>query len=101
MSVHRVVDNLLHAAILPAAVCRATRIWTLPALLSSMAELVQAVAEIYGRDVLERVSYSSNLELEAKFGRYPPLLTPSAETAGFRHDGDLSALVRRALQPVI
>ena len=101
MSVHRVVDNLLHAAVLPAAACSATRIWTLPALLSSMAELVQAVAEIYGRDVLERVSYTSNPALEAKFGRYPPLLTPSAETAGFRHDGDLSALVRRALQPVI
>ena len=66
-----------------------------------MAQLVQAVAEIYGSDVSGRVTYTSNPALEAKFGRYPPLLTPSAETAGFRHDGDLSALVRRALQPVI
>jgi naringenin degradation protein FdeJ len=64
-----------------------------------MAELVQAVAEIYGPDVLERVSYTSDPALEANFGRYPPLLTPAAETAGFRHDGDLPALVRRALQP--
>lgn len=100
MSVHRVVDNLLHAAVLPAATCNTTRVWTLPALHSSMAELVQAVAEIYGRDVLDRVSFTSNPELEANFGRYPPLLTPAAERAGFRHDGDLSALVRRALQPV-
>jgi hypothetical protein len=46
------------------------------------------------------VSFTSNPELEANFGRYPPLLTPAAEMAGFRHDGDLSALVRRALQPL-
>jgi nucleoside-diphosphate-sugar epimerase len=39
--------------------------------------------------------------LEANFGRYPPLLTPAADAAGFRHDGDLPTLVRRALLPPI
>jgi nucleoside-diphosphate-sugar epimerase len=97
MSVHRVVDNLLHAAVLPAAACSATRVWTLPALRSSMDQLVQAIAEIYGREILERVNYSSDPALEANFGRYPPLLTPAAEKAGFRHDGDLPALIRRAV----
>jgi nucleoside-diphosphate-sugar epimerase len=97
MSVQRVVDNLLHAAVLPAAACNATRVWTLPALHASMAELVQAVAQVCGRDVLERVSYSSDSALEANFGRYPPLLTPAADAAGFRHDGDLPALVTRAI----
>jgi len=101
MSVHCVVDNLLHAAMLPAAVCNDVRVWTLPALRPSMTELVQAVADVYGRDVLERVSYSSNPALEANFGRYPPLLTPAADAAGFRHDGDLPTLVRRALLPPI
>jgi hypothetical protein len=66
-----------------------------------MAELVQAVADVYGHDALERVSYVSNPALEANFGRYPPLSTPAAEAAGFRHDGDLLTLVRRALLPTV
>jgi hypothetical protein len=65
-----------------------------------MAELVGAVAEVHGHDVLERVSFTSNPALEANFGRYPRLLTPAAESAGFRHDGDLPTLVRRALLPI-
>jgi len=100
MSVHCFVDNFLHAAVLPAAACSDTRVWTLPALCTSMAELVAAVAEVYGRDALERVSYTSNPALEANFGSYPPLSTPAAEAAGFRHDGDLPTLVRRALLPI-
>jgi nucleoside-diphosphate-sugar epimerase len=100
MSVHCIVDNLLHAAVLPAAACSDTRVWTLPALRTSMAELVAAVAEVYGRDALERVSYTANPALEANFGSYPPLSTPAAEAAGFRHDGDLPTLVRRALLPI-
>ena len=100
MSVHRLVENLLHAAVLPAEACTDTRAWTLPALRVSMGELVQAVTDIYGREVLERVTYRSNPALEANFGRYPPLSTPAAEAVGFRHDGDLVTLVRQALLPV-
>jgi len=100
MSLPCVLDNLLHAASLSEAACRDSRIWTLPALRMSMAQLVEAIAEVHGSEVLRRVSYGSNPELEANFGRYPPLHTPAAEAAGFRHDGDLATLVRRALSPV-
>jgi nucleoside-diphosphate-sugar epimerase len=100
MSVPRVIDNLLHAALMPASACGETRVWTLPALHSSMAELVAAIAEVHGSAVLGRVSYGSNPALEANFGRYPPLRTPAADAAGFKHDGDLPSLVRRALEPV-
>jgi hypothetical protein len=100
MSVHRVVDNFLHAAALSPAACSKTRVWTLPALRASMAQLVDAIAEVYGSDVRGRVTYGSNPVLEAKFGRYPPLQTPAAEAAGFTHDGDLPTLVRRALLPI-
>jgi hypothetical protein len=62
-----------------------------------MTELVEAIAAVYGADVLGRVSYQSNPALEANFGRHPPLFTPAADAAGFRHDGDLPTLVRRAL----
>jgi D-erythronate 2-dehydrogenase len=100
MSVHCIVENFLHSAVLPAAACSDTRVWTLPALHTSMVELVEAIAEEHGHDALKRVSYTSNPALEANFGRYPPLLTPAAEAVGFRHDGDLPTLVRRALLPI-
>jgi nucleoside-diphosphate-sugar epimerase len=100
MSIHCIVDNLLHAATLSAAACEDVRVWTLPALCPSMTELVDAVAAVYGHDVLKRVSYGSNPALEANFGRYPPLFTPAADAAGFRHDGDLPTMVRRALLPI-
>jgi D-erythronate 2-dehydrogenase len=97
MSVHCIVDNLLHAAAMSHQQCADRRVWTLPALRSSMTELVEAIAAVYGADVLGRVSYQSNPALEANFGRHPPLFTPAADAAGFRHDGDLPTLVRRAL----
>jgi D-erythronate 2-dehydrogenase len=99
MSVHCVVDNLLHAAGMPARNCETARTWTLPALRSSMRELVAAIAEVYGEDAGERVSFGSNPQLEANFGRHPPLLTAAADAAGFSHDGNLTTLVRRALMP--
>jgi nucleoside-diphosphate-sugar epimerase len=100
MSVHCVVDNLLHAATLAPSASRDRCVWTLPALRTSMSQLVAAIAEVYGSEVLSRVTYGSNAALEANFGRYPPLRTPAAEAAGFAHDGDLATLVRRALQPI-
>ncbi len=100
MSVHRVVDNFLRAAVLPASALSQTRVWTLPALCPSMQELVAAIAEVYGSDVKSRVTYGFNPALEANFGRYPPLKTPAADAAGFAHDGTLAELVRRALLPI-
>src|SRR5260370_18913810 len=60
MSVHCIFDNLLHAASLSAAACENARVWTLPALRTSMTELVHAIAEVHGPDVLRRGIYSSN-----------------------------------------
>ena len=97
MSAQCVVENLLHAAVLTPQQCAHTRVWTLPALHCSMTALVDAIASLYGSEVRARVSYQSNPALEANFGRYPPLSTPAAESVGFRNDGDLQTLVRRAL----
>jgi nucleoside-diphosphate-sugar epimerase len=97
MSVPSVVENLMHAAKLSNSLCGDRCVWTLPALRSSMAELVDAIAAIHGEDVLRRVTYQSNPALEANFGRHPPLFTPAADSVGFHHDGDLRTLVQRAL----
>ncbi len=97
MSVPCLVDNLLHAATLDGAVLGDGRVCTLPALRLSMEEMAAAVGQAYDVDTAGRVHWHSNPALEANFGRYPPLRTPLADRAGFRHDGDARTLVRRAL----
>ncbi|MFT4197874.1 MAG: NAD-dependent epimerase/dehydratase family protein [Pseudoxanthomonas sp.] len=97
MSVPRVVDNLVHAARMPAPPAGAPRAWTLPALRVSMAELVAAVGAHGGRDVTALVDYAPDAALEAAFAAYPPLSVPSATALGFSDDGDAVALVARAL----
>jgi nucleoside-diphosphate-sugar epimerase len=95
MSVHQVLDNFMHAATMTVS---GGRTFTLPALRSSMQELVAAIEAVYGQEASKKVTFGSNPALEANFGRYPPLNTPAANAAGFRHDGDLKTLVRRALE---
>lgn len=99
MSVECCIDNLLHAASLPSEVVSARRRWMLPALRFSIGELVEALAEVYGSKVRRLVSYAPVPEVEERFGRLPPLHAPLAEAAGFRHDGDIPALLQRALRP--
>ena len=97
MSAGCCVDNLLHAASLPAEQVAAQRTWVLPVQRFTMAELVDALARRYGDDRRALVRWQPNEALEAAFGRYPPLLTPRAEAAGFRHDGSVDALLQRSL----
>ncbi|MDH4566589.1 NAD-dependent epimerase/dehydratase family protein [Pseudomonas sp. BN414] len=95
MSARCCVDNLLHAAGLDNP--GAQPIWQLPVLQLSVAQVVEALAEAFGDNRRDLVSYRPDDSLEALFGRYPPLRTPLARTLGFRHDGSAQALVRNAL----
>lgn len=91
-----VVQQLLHAAVLPAAGLGPGRCVTPPTLHFSLAELVQAVGQVHGVPAAQRVQWAPEPRIEALFGRFPPLRTPRADAAGFAHDGDLAALVRSA-----
>ncbi|CAM3595293.1 hypothetical protein CCOS865_04091 [Pseudomonas reidholzensis] len=95
MSAARCVDNLLHAAELRHL--GAQRVWQLPVLHLAIGEVVDALAETFGQARRALVSYQPDAELEALFGRFPPLSTPQARACGFRHDGTALALVRHAL----
>jgi len=99
-SIHNVVDNLLHACDVAAARLPAGRALTLPTLRFTMAGLVDALAAVHGAGVRERISFAPQPHVEALFGRFPPLFTPAADAAGFRHDGDLATLVHRAVAPI-
>lgn len=92
-----VVDNLLHAAEVDTTGLPPRRSLALPALQFSMKQLVDAIAEVHGPQVTELVSWAPEERIEALFGRMPPLRTPLADRLGFRHDGDLPTLVRRAI----
>ena len=95
MSLDCCVDNLVHAAQATAEQCHGRTRWTLPALRLSVAELV-AGFEALRPGAAQRITYAPDAALEAQFGRLPPLRTPQAEAAGFRHDGSVARLVARA-----
>lgn len=97
-STPNVVDNLLHAAAMDTAALPAQRALALPTLRFSMAELVEALAAVHGPQVRGHVHFAPEPRIEALFGRFPPLRTPAADAAGFRHDGDLATLCRRAIE---
>lgn len=95
MSARCCVDNLLHAAELQNP--GPQRVWQLPVLHLAMDQVVEALAEAFGDDRRALVSYQPNVDLEALFGRYPPLRTPQSRALGFHHDGSAQTLVRNAL----
>jgi nucleoside-diphosphate-sugar epimerase len=92
-----VVEQLLHAASFDVATSEGHRVLTLPTLRFAMAELVQAVGRVYGKPAVDLVHWAPDARIEALFGRFPPLLTPRAQAAGFRSDNNLDTLVRQAL----
>jgi len=93
MSRARCVDNLLHAASLPAQQLPASRVVQLPVLLAS----VLAVAHEASRGQASLVSYWPDARIENTFACMPALHTPSARALGFVDDGDLRQLVNNAL----
>lgn len=98
MSLPCCVDNLLHAATMPTADAPSTRVWQLPVLHLSMREVLDALAWRYGPQRRELITFAPDERIEALFGRQPPLHTPAALAAGFRHDQDADRLIVAALQ---
>ncbi|MGY4533217.1 nucleoside-diphosphate-sugar epimerase [Pseudomonas sp. TE3786] len=99
MSVRCCVNNLIRAAELQADELGSQRIWQLPVLHLSIAQVVDALAAAYGEERRSLISYAADEPLEALFGRLPPLKTPQARAIGFSHDGNAAALIRNALNP--
>jgi D-erythronate 2-dehydrogenase len=96
MSAQCCAQNLIHAATMPITVA-SSRVTLLPALRATMREIVAGIAELYGSDRLELIRYEPNEQVEAGFGRFPPMDSNAAETLGFHHDGSVLALIKNAL----
>jgi len=99
MSARCCVNNLIRAAELDSSVVDGQRVWQLPVLHLSIAQVVDALASAYGEERRGLISYAADEHLEALFGCLPPLKTPQARAMGFSHDGNAAALIRNALTP--
>jgi nucleoside-diphosphate-sugar epimerase len=97
MSVECCLDNLVHAARMPVEPSVLRRVWMLPVLHASIGEVVAVIAQKHGSEVFRRVRYEPTAKLQAQFANFPPMHCPRALAAGFRHDGDLSVMLERAL----
>ncbi len=95
-SVSQCADNFMHALAMDASMMPVTRVVTLPAQRITMGALAAEIARQCGVST-DLVTYQPDAALEAGFGAQPPLSTPSADRAGFAHDGDLARLVANAL----
>lgn len=89
------IDNLLHAARLPADLLGGVRVWTPPVLQLSVQAVVDALARRFGA---ARIEYAPVDAIEQLFGRQPPLEDRRAAALGFRHDGTVEQLIERALE---
>lgn len=98
MSLPCCIANLLHAAVMSTAAAPASRTWQLPVLTLGMEDIVAALARRYGPRCRELVSYQPDERITTLFGRMPPLHTPAALAAGFRHDGNADDLIQAALK---
>jgi D-erythronate 2-dehydrogenase len=96
MSVGCCVDNLIHAACMDEAVVKPRRDFTLPVLRLSMKELIAGLADRYGADRLQLVTFEPNAELEAGFATQPPMDASAALAVGYQHDTDIQSLIEAA-----
>jgi nucleoside-diphosphate-sugar epimerase len=101
MSVKCCVDNLLRAAELPAAELGESRVWQLPLLHLSIAQVIDALAAAYGQERRALISFAPDAGLEALFGNFPAMKTPQSRALGFRHDGSAGALIRNSLNAAL
>lgn len=96
LSVDACVEAFVHAGLLASDRLGTRRAMTLPAQHVEIRALVAALAARFPASP-SRVGYAPDPALDAQFAAQPPLTTALADALGFRHDGDLATLVRRAL----
>lgn len=92
------VNNLIHAAELPALQASTERVWQLPVLRLSMAQVLDALASRFGDAGRAAIRFEPDAHLQSLFGAMPLLKASRAQAAGFCHDGNANTLIRNALK---
>jgi nucleoside-diphosphate-sugar epimerase len=95
MSLGRCIDNLIHAALLPAKAVGSRRVVNLPCVVASIGEIVAAIGRAAGADAARRVSYAPDAKLQAQFGGWPRDFHPGRSLElGFAADESIDAIIR-------
>ena len=97
MSVDCCIDNVLHAALLSSSGLNPERVWALPPLCATIAEVVDGLGRVYRVPAQRLVTYAPQREMDARFGQMPVARFRASEALGFHNDGSVDAMVRRAL----
>jgi nucleoside-diphosphate-sugar epimerase len=99
LSLPACVQHLLQAADAPAHALPAQRVWNLPALRVTPADVVDGLCRRFGPSLAQRVRYVPDAGMQAQMAVWPPLQTTVADRLGMVHDGDIDTLITRALAP--
>ena len=90
-----VTEAFVHAHELPAAAWGLHRVVNLPGITVSVAQMLEALARVAGKEVAERVRWVPDERIRAIVKTWPVRFrTPRALTMGFRPDEDIDSVIR-------
>jgi D-erythronate 2-dehydrogenase len=95
LSPRRVTDAFVHAHGLPASAWGLSRVVNLPGITVSVAQMLDALARVAGRQVAERVRWVPDERIRAIVRTWPvKFRTPRALAMGFRPDENIESVIR-------
>jgi D-erythronate 2-dehydrogenase len=99
LSPRRVVDALIRAFELPAQAFGMTRMLTLPGITASIGEMVDALAEVAGERVAERVKWEPDPMIQKIVAGWPTAFDARrARAMGFEADPDFASIIRAHIE---
>ena len=96
MSSAKIAENLEHALFVPRGALGESCALNLPCIRLTIEDLIVALKLRYP-DSRTTIRYEPDPEIEAQFGRYPPLEAAIAKRLGFTADASVDALIRGAM----
>ena len=99
LSPRRVIQALIHAFELPAGALGATRMLTLPGITVSIGEMVDALEEVAGERVAQRVRWQPDPTIQKIVAGWPASFDARrARALGFEADRDFTEIVRAHIE---
>jgi nucleoside-diphosphate-sugar epimerase len=95
LSPRRAVESFILAHELPAEAWGAQRVVNLPGITASVAQMLEALERVAGKEVVRRVAWKPDARIEAIVRTWPARFeTPRATAMGFRADPDVETVIR-------
>ena len=95
LSPRRVTEAFVHAHELPSQAWGASRVVNLPGITATVAQMVEALERVAGKQVAERVRWVPDQRIRAIVKTWPVRFkTPRARALGFKPDEDVESVIR-------